>query len=46
LDLQGAASRKVSALSATLQSVLEAEGPAGNYNAEMMNALQNPKRVK
>lgn len=46
LDLEGAASKKVSAINATLQAVLEAEGPAGSYNAEMMNALQNPKRLK
>lgn len=46
LDLQGAASRKADAIAQSLQAVLDAEGPAGNYNAEMMQALQNPKRVK
>lgn len=46
LDLQGAVSRKVSDISQKLQAVLEAEGPAGSYNAEMMQALQNPKPVK
>jgi hypothetical protein len=46
LDLQGAVSRKVGEIQQTLQQVLDAEGPAGNYNTAMMQALQKPKRVK
>ena len=45
-ELQGTVSRKVSQIVEGLQKVLEAEGPAGNYNVEVMQALQNPKRVK
>jgi hypothetical protein len=46
LDLEGSTSKKVSAMNSKLQAVLDAEGPAGKYNAEMMDALQNPKRAK
>lgn len=45
-DLQNAVSRKVEAITQTLQAVLNAEGPASGYNAAMMDALQNPKRLK
>ncbi len=43
---QGTASAKVNQINQTLEAALNAEGPAGSYNAAMMDALQNPKQVK
>ena len=45
-NLEGTASSRVNAIVATLKTVLDAEGPAGNFNMAMMDALQNPKPVK
>jgi hypothetical protein len=43
---EGTASAKVGAIENALKAVLDAEGPAGNLNSAMMDALQNPQPVK
>lgn len=46
LDYQGAVANRVSAIAQTLQTVLDVEGPAGNHNTAMMQALMNPTPLK
>lgn len=46
LRFERASWSKVNPITEALESVLHAQGPAGSANAEMMTALQNPKRVK
>src|SRR5512138_207343 len=45
-DLQDAARKRVSAIAQTLETALNAQGPAGESNTAMMQALMNPKPVK
>jgi hypothetical protein len=44
--LERAAGSKVSAINSGLEAALNEQAPSANYNAAMMEALQNPKRVK
>jgi hypothetical protein len=44
-NLESTASSRAASIQASLETVLDAEGPAGNFNSALMDALQNPKPV-